>query len=179
MDLHLINQKLRDQWGIDVASDLPNFRIVWSPDELEYRTGLFQDFVPGTNILIRSVNETRLVKKYNYLDPQYVLEQLRPNSNLEIHSRLSYEPVWCFGDQKQLVWRAIELLLHFLRNPRKPFTEQQLVGLEQEQIEEDERLMDELLEGQMKFDPSYSAYKDGDLIFVPSNYERNNDKESK
>src|ERR1700756_2437048 len=79
MDIQLINQRLRDQFGIDVASDQSIYRIVWSPDEVEYRRGLFQDFVPGTNILIRSIHETRLVHKYNYLDPQYVLERLMPN----------------------------------------------------------------------------------------------------
>ena len=166
MDIHLINQRLRDQFGTDVASDKPVYRVVWSDDELENRTGLFQDFVSGTNILIRSVHETRQVKKYNYIKPpQYVLEQLMPNQHLEINAKLSYEPVWIF-DKREIIYRALELLIHTIRNPRKPMNEKQLASLEQEQIIEDERLMDELLQSQMKFDKNYSAWLDGDLIIL-------------
>lgn len=166
MDLNLINQRLRDQFGINVSSDQSNYRIIWSDEETEYRRGLFQDFTPS-GILIRSVHETRLVKKYSYLvEPQYVLERLMPNESLEIGAKLSYEPVWCFGRQRNLVWRAVELLIHFIQNPGKPFTDAQLATMEKEQIAEDEKIMDNLLQENMRFDTFHSSVQDGDTVIL-------------
>jgi hypothetical protein len=167
MDIHLINRKLRDQYGIDVASDLPKYRIVWSDDELEKRTGLFQDFVPGTNILIRSVYEMREVKKYNYLDPQYILEKLTPNvNNPEIMFGLVYEPVWCFKEQRELIWRAIDLLIRFSQHPYKPFTEKELENMDEAQRIEDEKIMARMLDELVPNDSFHSSVKDGDTIIL-------------
>ncbi len=166
MDLYLINRRLRDNYGIDIASDQQKYRIVWSEDMLEKRRGLFTDYVPNTNILIRTVHEIRLVKKYQF-EPQYVLEHLIPNvCNSEINERLSYEPLWTFGDKRELVWRAIELLIKFIQNPRKPFTEKELEMMEAEQILRDEQIIDELLQENMKFDAFHSSVQDGDSVIL-------------
>jgi len=166
MDIHLINQKLRDYYGIDVASNLPNYRIVWSENELEKRKGLFQTFTPS-GIFVRAEYGVREVKKYNYLDPQYILEKLTPNiNNPEIAVGMTYEPLWCFGKQKELVWRAVDLLIRFSQNPRKPFTEQELDNLEQEQIARDERIMAKLLEENVKNDSFHSSVRDGDTVIL-------------
>ncbi len=167
MDINLINQRLRDQFGSDVSSDKPIYRIVWSSDELEYRTGLFCDYSPGTNILIRSVYETRLVKKYNYINPpEYILECLMPNQHDEIKAKLSYEPIWTFGEQHDIVWRALELLIYTIRNPHKPFTDEQLATMENEELIKDAELIDKMLQENMRFDTFHSSVQDGDSIIL-------------
>lgn len=175
MDIHLINQRLRDLYGKDFL-DQPIYRVVWSDDEIEKRYGLFRDFVSGTNILIREAEEVREVKKYNFLEPQYILEKLFFNQhNQEVldNKTLSprtctYEPVWCFGlddkgKPKKPVWRAIELILLSLNNPKK-LTPSDMDDKEFEQARKDEELMIELMNTHIKSDALHSAVKDGDAV---------------
>lgn len=181
MDIHLINQRLRDIYGKDFL-DQPIYKVVWSADEIEKRFSTFEDYVPGTNILLRRSTEVREVKKYTYLEPQYVLEKLFVNHhNKEIldnktlsPQNCTYEPVWAFGVEKNgrpkvVVWRAIELILLSLNNPKK-LTPSQMNDVEIEQAKKDEKLMLDLLNEHVKNDPFHSSVQDGDTILLNQDY---------
>lgn len=181
MDIHLINRKLREQFGEDFLKQ-PFFRIVWSDDEIEKRYSNFRDFIPGTNVLIRDVIEVREVKKYQ-MEPQYILERLFFNRhNKEILDNktynpqtCTYEPFWAFGHEKtksgqkakQPVWRAIELLIK-LNIDFKSLTPSEMNEKEALQALDDEKIMMDLLDEHIKNDPLHSAIKDGDAVILDS-----------
>lgn len=181
MDIHLINQRLKDLYGVDFLNQ-PTYKVVWSEDEIEKRFSYFEDYVPGTNILLRRVQEVREVKKYNFLEPQYVLEKLfvnRHNTEILDNKTLNplactYEPLWCFGHEKNgkariPVWRAVELLIMSHLNPRK-LTPSQMSDLEFEQAKKDEKLMLELMEKHIPNDSLHSSIKDGDTVMLNQDY---------
>lgn len=181
MDIHLINRRLRDIYGKDFL-DQPIYRVVWSDDEIEKRFGTFRDYVPGTNVLVREVTEVREVKKYPYLEPQYVLEKLFFNQhNKEIldnktfnPASCTYEPVWAFGREpngraKPVVWRAVELILMSINNPKK-LTPSQMNDAELEQAKKDEQVFMDLMNEHIKNDPLHSAVKDGDAVMLNQDY---------
>lgn len=180
MDILLINRKLKDIYGADLLGQ-PIFRIVWSEDLIEKRFSTFRDYVPGTNILLREVTEVRELKKYRDYKPQYVLEKLMVNhhgteildSDSLSPSNAVYEPLWMFkhedkGKPKQPVWRAVELLLSWIMNPKK-LSPSDMKDSEIKQYEEDERIMMEMLEIQAdEFGQSLlgSKIKDGDAVVL-------------
>jgi hypothetical protein len=176
MDLHLINQRLRDLYGCDLLGQ-PVYRVVWSEDQIEKRFADFTDFVPNTNILLRKVTEMREVKKYSYLEPQYVLEKLfRNQHNKEILDNATlapqsctYEPLWAFDYDgklpKQPVWRAIELIIMSVNNPEK-LTPSEMNDAEMKQALDDEKLMVDLMNKHIKSDALHSSVQDGDTIML-------------
>jgi hypothetical protein len=96
-----INLKLIDHFGLDTSTTQPIWRIVWSEDQYEHRLGTYDDFVPNTNIYLRTVTEVRWVPKYRqWLPDVYVLERLVvvPEDNIpELPAtKLSYEPIYAF-----------------------------------------------------------------------------------
>jgi hypothetical protein len=175
MDIHIINRRLKDIYGCDFL-DQPIYRIVWSEEQLEKRFGTFRDFLPGTNIFLREVTGVREVKKYTYLEPQYVLEKLFFNQhnteildNATLSPRMTtYEPLWAFGiddkgQVKRPVWRAIEIILMSVNNPSK-LTPSQMNDKELEQAKKDELLMIEIMNTKIKNDAFHSAVTDGDAV---------------
>lgn len=83
----------------------PIYRIVWSETILENRHGIFRDYVEGTNILIREVDDIRLVKKYSYIRERWVLEKWADGKvafNKELPDSINgdYIPVYVFEDGK-------------------------------------------------------------------------------
>lgn len=185
MDIHLINRKLKDIYGSDLL-DQPIYRVVWSDDLLEKRFETFRDFVPGTNILLREKKEVREVKKYNYLEPQWILERLfmEPNTAIVDNDTLnprfsSYNCIWSFGFEgkgnnkraQRPVWRAIELLIKWNFTEKKVASPKEMEEMDMKQLEEDEKIMLEMLnaKGESYFQ---SALHDGDAIVMPSNYEK-------
>jgi hypothetical protein len=96
-----INQQLIDYFGVDTASGQPIWRVVWSEDQFEHRLGTYDDFVPNTDIYLRTVTEVRWVPKYRqWVKERWVLERLVviPEQNLqELPAvKLSYEPIYPF-----------------------------------------------------------------------------------
>src|SRR5213592_991602 len=96
-----INQQLIDEFGIDTITGLPIWRVVFSEDQFEKRLGTYDDFLPGTNIYLRTITEVRLVPKYRqWVHQKYVIERLVlvPDINeRELPtSKLSYEPIYVF-----------------------------------------------------------------------------------
>lgn len=100
----VMNNQLKDLFGLDTVTGLPIFRIVWSEDETEVRHGTFTDFVPGTDIFLRTVTETRTVPKYRqWVQAKHILERLVvvPEVNRADlpNNKVSYEPLWVFEDK--------------------------------------------------------------------------------
>jgi hypothetical protein len=176
MDLHLINRRLVEMYGTDFMNQ-PIYRVIWSEDQIEKRFSTFKDFLEGTNILLREVTEVREVRKYSYLEPQYVLEKLFWNQhNKEIlnndslePSRCTYEPMWCFGYDgkvpKPVIWRAIELIILSINNPKK-LTPSQLNDEELEQAKRDELLFMNILNEKIPNDSLHTAVKDGGAVML-------------
>ena len=96
--IETINLQLSDLFGIDTSSSNPIYRVVWSNDQFEYRFGTWSDF-DKNDILIRTVEESRLVPKYYNKKDRYILEKLVavPEINKEeLDKKVSYEPLWVF-----------------------------------------------------------------------------------
>lgn len=99
-ELNEINHWLRERYGMfDTA--YANWRIVWSNDQKEYRKGEFHEYAKNGD-LVRIVSGTRYVPKYTHIKNRYVLERMIPvpETNKELVTKTSYEPVWTFEDKK-------------------------------------------------------------------------------
>ncbi len=94
-----INEKLRDNFGIDTVSGLPIWRVVWSTDQLEKRLTKFTE--TGIELVRPEVIE---MKKYiPSLQDRYVLERLVVVPDFqqkEILTAISYEPLFFFENAK-------------------------------------------------------------------------------
>jgi hypothetical protein len=97
-----INKQLRDEYGIEVTSDRPIYRVVWSNDEFEKRLMKYTD--AGVELLTPEVRE---VPKYKqWAADRYILEMLQyidsPLSSTEEMTVqvVSYEPIWSFVDNQ-------------------------------------------------------------------------------
>jgi hypothetical protein len=118
--IRVINKRLSDRYGLGPDNLRPLWRIVWSENEFEKRFGTYTDYVPGTNILIREVEEWRTVPKYRqYIHNKWILERLIPVPDMqsgELTDKVSYEPIWVFEDKDKNPlypkWEAIEFLIH-------------------------------------------------------------------
>jgi hypothetical protein len=100
-EIESINRRLVDHFGLDTSTNQPIWRVVWSEDQFEHRLGTYDDFVPNTEIYLRTVTEVRYVPKYSqWLPNVYVLERLVvvPDNNIpELPTtKLSYEPIYAF-----------------------------------------------------------------------------------
>lgn len=101
--IETINRQLIDSYGIDTVTGDAMWRVVWSEDQFENRFGTYDDFVPGTNIYLRTVTEVRYVPKYRqWIKERYVLERLVvvPEENFKDLPgvKVSYEPMFPFQD---------------------------------------------------------------------------------
>lgn len=98
--VELINQQLKDSYGIDTITGLAMWRVVWSEDQFEHRLGTYDDYSPA-GLYLRTVTEVRLVPKYRqWIQKKYVLENLvvvpEEQQNELPDSKVSYEPIYVF-----------------------------------------------------------------------------------
>jgi len=95
--IETINRRLTDHYG--QTNDMPNYRIVWSEDQFEFRKTNFTD--EGLELIYP---ETRRLPKYRqWINEKFVLERLSevPAINQEeLELVLSYEPLWVFEDKE-------------------------------------------------------------------------------
>lgn len=83
LDLDSLNRWLTDKYGCGYyiggkragGSTDSLWRIVWSDDQLENRTGIFRDVERTTGIFLREVEETRLIPKYPWVKARHILEK--------------------------------------------------------------------------------------------------------
>lgn len=88
-----INTRLERNYG--KYDDKPNFRVVWSNDQLEKRIVTYTK--DGFELINPMVAE---VRKYSYIDSRFVLERLIPvdPKNTDLTEKISYEPAWTFNN---------------------------------------------------------------------------------
>jgi hypothetical protein len=110
------------------------YRLIWSDKVYEHRHGLYRDFTES-GLFLREVKETRLVRKYNYINERWILEKWAPG-NLTAHKELpdalggDYIPVYVFEDKKgnylPPTEKVLQLILDFMGGKiRKPDEESQ------------------------------------------------------
>lgn len=110
--VEVLNQRLIEHFGL-FEDGRPNWRVVWSTDETEYR--LCEYTIEGWEL---QTPEMRLVKKYPFDKDFYILEHLIPVSAHDIPNlttKTSYEPLWTFKDVNNNPlppdWDVIKLLI--------------------------------------------------------------------
>lgn len=135
-----INKRLIDYFGLFENGE-PNWKLVWSEDELEKRLMTHTD--SGIELVFP---EVRLTKKFGYIKERYVLTRLVAVPEYQIEdlagAKLSYEPIWTFedvvGNETTPYWEAIQVIIQTLYDqvlnaghkvPKKP-------GLEDANTEE-------------------------------------------
>jgi hypothetical protein len=174
--IEVLNQRLKDHYGTDVASNKPIFRIVWADDEVERR--YVHNLDSGIILLFPEVRE---VKKYSYLPHLYVLERLSvvpEEQQRELGLKVSYEPIWAYADDKRNplppIWDATKLVIDALyaalgKSSMAKYTDTEenttIEGREQRIT----KLHEELFGDETETGDAL-RYKEG--IVVPSNYSK-------
>jgi hypothetical protein len=184
--LEILNRRL-ERFG-KYLDGRPNYRIVFSYDEMEKRFGTFEDRT-SEGLFIREVTEVREVPKYRqYINPSaFILEKLLEVPFFQqdqILLKTSYEPVWVFWDRFQNpiypTWQGIELIINTIhknmegKNPRKSDPREILRDPEtykESYREQVNSLVFELF-GNETDTTDALAYKEG--IVVPANYTKEN-----
>ena len=173
-DIEIINKWLKNQFGSDLRRR-PWFRVVWSENETEKRTGVFNDFTES-GLFIGQFRGLREVKKYGnpiYKD-RWILEKLIYGiNNKEIWGDVArdgtYEPIWVFrgpGDtyQKPTI-KAVDFLVHSLLGKKPKLTQKDV------DYEEEQSLEKEIQETQDKMDEGggvvASHLRTGTAVVVP------------
>lgn len=160
--LEVINQRLLDNYGRGV-SELPNYRVVWSSSEREIRTGVFTKMLG--DIYLGSEMATREVDKYPMFPECWILEYVMPNlTNMELHSKTSYEPIWVFAPELDADWEAIEKIIYFHIHKEAPKTQKMLDhDEEQKKLAQEAEILDELKHE----DPFPNKMYDSAVVTVP------------
>jgi len=96
LEVEEINRKLVDYYGIETESNNPMFRIIWGPDQYEYRES---DVTPNGIHLIHPTVQYLPKYKGVYQD-RWILERLVIVPDFQQRElgglRKSYEPLWTF-----------------------------------------------------------------------------------
>jgi hypothetical protein len=185
--IETINSQLIDSYGVDTVTGQAMWRIAWSEDQFEHRHDTYTDYVPGTDIFLRTVTETRYVPKYSqWIKEKYVLERLVliPEINLGDlpASKMSYEPMYPFQTDSGAYAPPSILACRFIidgvlaaqgRGNLKKYLEKEANMSKEDWYEmknqEIKTLQDELFGNETD---TGDALAHGDAIIVPRNYER-------
>jgi hypothetical protein len=184
-DIKLINQRLIDLYGKDVILNLPKFRVVWS-EYTEKRYGQFARFTEE-GIYLRTESGVFEEPKYQGLcTEKWVLEELCPtngNPYLQMVTPYSYEPVWVFGAANSNpipLWRAVKLLVE-IRLKGDPNNQlkapSDYLKADNDRMAAEKSRNKDILKDESPLIPS--QIHDGEGIVVPTNYERQDDGNSK
>jgi hypothetical protein len=175
MEIEIVNQRLLDYYGRGLQ-DLPKYRIVWSSNEYEVRTGIYAKYTTA-GIYLGEEKKTVRVKKYPMWDGFWILEYIQPNlANPELKANWSYEPIYIFKDRQStplpLDWHVIEAIVNFHRKGMsKPTpTSSEIEHEYEEQLEKEKAEMLDYL----KHDEAFpNKMYDSGVVTVPHNYEGN------
>ena len=130
IDSFNINEWLRTMGPKISLTESPLFRLVWSDDMYELRTGTYAIFDKTTGAKLSESTRTENVLKYNYIKERWILEQWFPpqvvmNPELPNSKSGSYEPVYVFesaaGNALPL---ALQIVQIWVKNSMKPKTSQ-------------------------------------------------------
>lgn len=180
--VELLNERLLNHFGKDIASDRAMWRIVRAGEQLEKRFGTFEDRT-ASGLFIRRVTEIREVPKYQHIPKdRWVLEHLvavPEHQQIELAgAKTSYEVVFTYeslksGEGLPPIWSVTKLVIDgilFAMNHPNPFAKYKQNTLE-EQEKEFQEIYDYLY-GDKSDTADALAYKEG--VVVPNNYEGNN-----
>jgi hypothetical protein len=147
-DIVALNKRLQQVYG-SVLDGRARFRLIHCSELTEKRNGIFSDWYG--HILLRTVEETREVYKYQDYRDCFALETLiyAKIPNLVAEGNGHYEPIWIFHDKNDKpvrpTWFTVNLICHsMLHGPKK--TVQQLMA------EDDERKLKNIAEIKDKLD---------------------------
>lgn len=112
----VINQRLRDIYGTHVACGKAHFRVAFSNDQLENR--FVGEEITEHGIIIE-VNAIKTVKKYPWLDNQWMVERCMPNRHVDvIEGQYIYECMWAFPENLPLRWEPVfHFVSSFMQGP--------------------------------------------------------------
>lgn len=134
--------KILENFGKDL-DDKPFWRVVWAPEQLEYRHGTFRDFreLDGFKYFV-DVTETRQVKRYNYIGDRWVLERWLPpdlayNPEVPASQFGDFFPIFVFEDAKGEPLPVTETVVRHLvriaeKSQSEAHTEKQITDEEKE-----------------------------------------------
>lgn len=151
----------------------PIFRIVWSSDQFELRSGLFTDWYGA--IIIREVRDIRQVHKYSYAMDRWVLERLTflPRENRIIENELigamagTYEPLLVFWNDDftpiPVHWNLVERILWNLENHRPERKNKKMIEAEErEEVEKEIKELEEQVGASQRSD--LFAFEDAEFL---------------
>jgi hypothetical protein len=183
-DIANLNKQLEKEYGTGFsenglqkgASNRPLWRIVWSNEQTEHRFGTYQDFIPGTNVLIREVQEVRLVPKYPWVKSRWVLEKFMyaPAPDLpETMEGPHYELIYVFQNSKEEfvppIWEMVKYIIDSInhgaeeaaRRNRYMTPEKWDAMMHEEDAKKEAQIYDELLQ---EASPIASALGDKEAV---------------
>lgn len=117
-DIDILNNRLRDHFGL-FENGQPNFRIVWSEDQFEYRFGTYEKR-SASGLYLGEETVTKYVPKYSQWMPnQWVLERLTGIGGKvtakELTTKTSWEPLFGFGiGRNNIQWDSVKVLIEDL-----------------------------------------------------------------
>jgi hypothetical protein len=151
----------------------PLFRLVWSDDSYELRTGTFAKFIAGVKVSEHTTTEK--VLKYNWISERWLVEQWFPPSicmmdELPESINGSYEPIYVFEDAKgnalPLKMEVVEFLIQACLKPKA--SEARRKSIASANIESREKMADkqnwDILTDE---GPLVSQFHDGTAILRP------------
>ena len=153
-------------------SDAPLFRLVWSDDQKEMRTGTYRVYT--NDVFIREEQITKLTHKYDYISERWVLEQWFPpeivfSEELPNSVHGSYEPIYVFESKGQPLPLSLLPIQFLVQSALKPHrSEQYRKSLAQTVKEEKDKAAE-----QADFDllndegPLVSQFHDGSALILP------------
>jgi len=105
--------------------DDPLFKLVWSDDARELRTGTYRVYFGS--VFIRETQETKLVPKYSWIKERWVLEQwfspeVTQNDELPDSFCGSYEPIFVFdknGEPLPLALLPVQYIVQMALKPQR------------------------------------------------------------
>lgn len=112
--IETLNQRLIDQYGKDIFTNEPHFRIVFSDDQFEKRwVGHSKE---GFELLQNRVEERP--KYRQYIQAKYLIERLTIVPEFvetDLVDKTSYEPLWVFEDKQGNAlppkWEVCEIVI--------------------------------------------------------------------
>jgi hypothetical protein len=171
-DSLIINSWLGTMPAVSLRTE-PMFRLVWSDDQYEIRTGVFAKFIAG--IKVSEEKRTQNVLKYNWIKERWIVEQWFPPEvcmleELPESVRGSYEPIYVFEDKDSnalpLKLEVVQFLVQQCLKPKTSAMLKKSVSLEN--TEERKRIAAKQDWEQLTDEgPLVSQFHDGTAILRP------------
>lgn len=173
----VINKRLVELYGMDISVSMPNYRIVWSSSQYEWRTNepIGFDIYSEEGLFLRTEHGPKYVEKYNEHPDMWILEVLIPKEGINLSllvepQRYSYEPLWIFGagnSSPQPIWKAVNFLVraHKFKENVKKKTDKDLLAEDLVKLAKEKEECKMYLQNENP--PLASSLHSGESIIVP------------